>query len=72
MKTALIFTLASFALLGACKEIPQDAAKPFAGAEETRGASAALAERAALQDEYPRTGGAAKELSVATRPAVVQ
>ena len=35
-----------------CNEIPQDARKPFAGPEETRGFGAGHAERARTQDEY--------------------
>lgn len=47
------------AMLAACSEVPQDTRKPFAGAEETKPASASLAVRARVQDEYPRMGGAA-------------
>ena len=55
---------------GACGEIPQDAAKPYAGKADTqpyasdlyKGDKAkyekTLAERAKFQDEYVRTGGA--------------
>ena len=67
MRTALV--LAALAV-AACHEIPQDAAKPYAGKEDTKpyagdqfkGDKAryekALAERANYQNEYLRTGDA--------------
>jgi hypothetical protein len=67
MRTALV--LAALAL-AACHEIPQDAAKPYAGKEDTKpyagdqfkGDKAryekSLAERANYQNEYLRTGDA--------------
>jgi hypothetical protein len=68
---SVIVTAFAFALaLAACTEIPQDAVKPFAGAEETRpyagdrfkGDKAlyekTLADRAQTQNEYLVTGGA--------------
>lgn len=59
MPPAASVLLASAALaLAACDEIRQDAAKPFAGPEETRSHAGALAERAAMQDEYRVTGDA--------------
>jgi hypothetical protein len=50
--------LAVAALVMACNEIPQDAAKPFADRAETKADPAKLAERTKVQDEYLRTGGA--------------
>ena len=59
-------------LIAACGEIPQDAAKPYAGKEDTKpyagdvfkGDKAkyekTLAERADYQNEYLRTGDAKK------------
>jgi len=56
--------------LAACHEIPQDAAKPFAGKEDTKAYASdafkgdkakyeeALAKRADYQNEYLRTGEA--------------
>ena len=56
--------------LSACNEIPQDAAKPYAGKEDTKAYAndrfkgdkqkyeATLAERANYQNEYLRTGEA--------------
>ena len=56
--------------LAACHEIPQDAAKPYAGKEDTKAYAgdlfkgdkaqyqAALAKRADYQNEYVRTGDA--------------
>ena len=58
----------SLLLAAACNEIPQDAAKPYAGKEDTKAYAsdrfkgdkakyeATLAERAKYQDEYLRTG----------------
>ena len=66
MRAALLLA-AAFAL-AACHEIPQDAAKPYAGKEDTKAYSGdlfkgdkdkyekALAERANTQNEYLRTG----------------
>jgi hypothetical protein len=63
------FTAAALAL-AACHEIPQDAAKPYAGKEDTKAYAGdlfkgdkaayekALAARAQTQNEYVRTGGA--------------
>lgn len=60
---------AAAALCAACHEIPQDAAKPYAGKEDTKpyatdkfkGDKAAydkaMAQRAQTQNEYLRTGG---------------
>jgi hypothetical protein len=57
-------------ILGACHEIPQDAAKPYAGKEDTKAYASdvfkgdkaayekALAQRAQTQNEYIRTGDA--------------
>jgi hypothetical protein len=57
-------------LLAACKEIPQDAAKPYAGKEDTKAYAGdmfkgdkakyekTLADRANYQNEYLRTGDA--------------
>ena len=68
MRTACI-ALAAF-VLGACHEIPQDAAKPYAGKEDTKAYAGdlfkgdkqkyeqALAQRARFQNEYDRTAGA--------------
>jgi hypothetical protein len=71
MKTAMLSIVAA-ALLAACNEIPQDAAKPYAGKEDTKpyagdrfkGDKAkyeqALAERSNFQNEYLRTGDTKK------------
>ena len=68
MRTLAI--LGAAALLAACSEIPQDAAKPYAGKEDTKAYAgdlfkgdkakyeAHLATRADHQNEYLRTGGA--------------
>jgi starvation-inducible outer membrane lipoprotein len=56
----MLAMMAAAALLAACSEIPQDARKPFAGAQETKAAAASLDSRAAVQDEYARVGGAKK------------
>jgi len=68
MKTLAL--LAAAALLAACNEIPQDAAKPYAGKEDTKAYAgdlfkgdkakyeSQLAKRADNQNEYLRTGGA--------------
>ena len=62
--------LAAAFVLGACHEIPQDAAKPYAGKEDTKAYAGdlfkgdkdkyekALAQRAQSQNEYIRTGDA--------------
>ena len=50
----LVAVMATFG----CSEIPQDARKPFTRAEDTKAADASLSERAAVQNEYLRTGGA--------------
>ena len=67
MRLALM--AAAFAL-AACHEIPQDAAKPYAGKEDTKAYAgdlfkgdkakyeAALAKRADYENEYVRTGDA--------------
>ena len=61
--------VAALALLAACHEIPQDAAKPYAGKEDMKAYAGdkfkgdkaayeqALAQRAQTQNEYVRTGG---------------
>ena len=53
----LIAALAGLAM-AACGELPQDGPKPFVAAKEFKTDGAALAERTAHQDEYPRTGAA--------------
>ena len=65
----LAIVIAALAL-AACHEIPQDAAKPYAGKEDTKAYAsdlfkgdkaqyqAALAKRADYQNEYVRTGDA--------------
>ena len=69
MRSALAAAAAALALV-ACHEIPQDAAKPYAGKEDTKAYAGdlfkgdkqkyeqALAQRAQFQNEYNRTGGA--------------
>jgi hypothetical protein len=69
MKPLLLAMLAAVALAG-CKEIPQDAVKPYAGKEDTKAYASdrfkgdkqkyetTLAERAKFQNEYERTGDA--------------
>jgi hypothetical protein len=69
MKRVLIVGLLAFGA-AACHEIPQDAPKPYAGKEDTKAYAGdlfkgdkqkyeqALAQRAQLQNEYARTGGA--------------
>jgi hypothetical protein len=66
------FALACALALGACHEIPQDAAKPYAGKDDTKAYAGdlfkgdkdkyeqALAARAQTQNEYIRTGGVNK------------
>ena len=68
MRIALL-AAAAFAL-AACHEIPQDAAKPYAGKEDTKAYAGdmfkgdkakyekTLADRAQTQNEYIRTGDA--------------
>ena len=65
----LAIVIAALAI-AACHEIPQDAAKPYAGKEDTKAYAgdlfkgdkakyeAALAKRADTQNEYLRTGDA--------------
>ena len=67
MRRALAVAAAALAL-AACHEIPQDAAKPYAGKEDTKAYAGdlfkgdkdkyekALAARAQTQNEYIRTG----------------
>ena len=67
MKRALL-VMAAAALAAACHEIPQDAAKPYAGKEDTKAYASdrwkgdkaayeqAMAQRAQTQNEYVRTG----------------
>lgn len=71
MRSALVLAAAGLAL-AACNELPQDAAKPYAGKEDTKAYAGDmfkgdkakyekhLAERASHQNEYLRTGDAAK------------
>ena len=66
----ILFAVAAAGLLAACHEIPQDAAKPYAGKEDTKAYASdrfkgdkqkyesTLAERANYQNEYVRTGDA--------------
>jgi hypothetical protein len=68
MKTLALIAAAT--LLAACNEIPQDAAKPYAGKEDTKAYAGdlfkgdkakyeqALAKRADYENEYLRTGDA--------------
>ena len=72
MRRALAITAAAVGL-AACHEIPQDAAKPYAGKEDTKAYAGdlfkgdkdkyekALAERAQHQNEYIRNTAAANE-----------
>jgi hypothetical protein len=67
---ARILWVALTLALAACHEIPQDAAKPYAGKEDTKAYAGdrfkgdkgayeqALAQRAQTQNEYVRTGDA--------------
>jgi predicted small lipoprotein YifL len=67
-----MIAIAALTVLAACHEIPQDAAKPYAGKEDTKpyagdrfkGDKAkfeqTLAERSNYQNEYLRTGDAKK------------
>ena len=50
----LLASIAIGAALAACDEIPQDAPKPFVQDGEATAASASLADRARVQDEYDR------------------
>jgi hypothetical protein len=71
MKRALI-VIAAGMVLAACKEIPQDAPKPYAGKEDTKAYAGdrfkgdkakyeqALSERSNFQNEYLRTGDSKK------------
>jgi hypothetical protein len=71
MKTLALAIMAA-GLLGACHEIPQDAAKPYAGKEDTKAYAGdlfkgdkakyeqTLVERSNFQNEYLRTGAAKK------------
>jgi hypothetical protein len=71
VRRALLLLLAG-SLLAACHEIPQDAAKPYAGKEDTKAYAGdlfkgdkdkyekALAARAQTQNEYIRTGDGKK------------
>lgn len=63
---AMLASLAALALAG-CGEIPQDAAKPFAGKEETRSYAGGLADRAKTQDEYRVTGDAKRDPALAAK-----
>ena len=68
---ALVASLAALGL-AACGEIPQDAAKPYAGKDDTKAYAGdmfkgdkakyeqTLAKRADFQNEYVRTGDAKK------------
>ena len=56
MRILAMFAVAALAV--ACSEIPQDARKPFASAEDTKAASPSLEARAAVQDEYASMRGA--------------
>ena len=68
----LIVVMAAALAAAACGEIPQDAAKPYAGKEDTKAYAgdlfkgdkakyeSQLASRADHQNEYLRTGRAAK------------
>ncbi|HUQ29254.1 MAG TPA: hypothetical protein VM051_11720 [Usitatibacter sp.] len=65
-----LLVIAAGLFIGACHEIPQDAAKPYAGKEDTKAYAGdrfkgdkdayekALAQRAQTQNEYIRTGDA--------------
>jgi hypothetical protein len=67
---AVLVALSAALVLAACHEIPQDAAKPYAGKEDVKPYAgdrfkgdkqkfeAALTERANQSNEYLRTGGA--------------
>ena len=69
MKTTLFLAAAALAL-AACHEVPQDAAKPYAGKEDVKPYAGdlfkgdkqkfetALADRASHENEYNRTGDA--------------
>jgi hypothetical protein len=67
---ALVTAVVAGLLLAGCNEIPQDAAKPYAGKEDTKAYAGdvfkgdkakyekTLADRANYQNEYLRTGDA--------------
>ncbi len=67
-----VLLLVAALALAACHEIPQDAAKPYAGKEDTKAYAGdrfngdkakfekALADRAQNENEYIRTGDAGK------------
>ena len=69
MRALISASIAAFLLAG-CNEIPQDAAKPYAGKEDTKAYAGdmfkgdkakyekTLADRANYQNEYLRTGDA--------------
>jgi formate dehydrogenase subunit gamma len=59
-----LIAIAALAALTACKEIPQDAAKPFAGAADTK-AFVSEKGRTDLQNEYLRTAAGAPGASTA-------
>lgn len=71
MKAAML-AIVALSFLAACNEIPQDAAKPYAGKEDTKAYAGdrfkgdkakfeqTLAERTNYQNEYLRTGDAKK------------
>ncbi len=66
----ILIAVAAALVVAACNEIPQDAAKPYAGKEDTKAYAgdrfkgdkakyeSTLAERANNQNEYLRTGDA--------------
>jgi hypothetical protein len=68
----ILFALATAGALAGCHEMPQDAAKTYAGKEDTKAYASdrfkgdkqkyetTLAERANYQNEYLRTGDAPK------------
>ncbi|HSS28376.1 MAG TPA: hypothetical protein VLL50_10515 [Usitatibacter sp.] len=70
---ARVLLAAAALALAACHEIPQDAAKPYAGKEDTKAYAGdrfngdkakfekALADRAQNENEYIRTGDAGKK-----------
>jgi len=64
--SAIVVAVSALAL-GACGEVPQDAAKPFAGKEETRSYAGELSERASTQNEYLITGDAKQEPALAAK-----
>jgi hypothetical protein len=72
MNNKTILAAAAALVLAACHEVPQDAAKPYAGKEDVKPYAGdlfkgdkqkfetALAERASHENEYLRTGDAKK------------